>query len=151
MDLTKRQLLERLHHLLVASHQPLGQVVEVVSEEDAAKMDVYPCGHTGVIAFTGEYVLTGWEHSDLQAAARDAYRHLGERLKRQGFTRHMVYPMNFRSVILTRKLGAVPVGLDADGYVHYILTLEAFEKAAAEHLRREDPENGKKVQTTCSA
>lgn len=143
--MTKRELLERLHRLLVASHQPLGQVVEEVSEEDAAKMDVYPCGHTGVIAFTGEYVLTGWEHSDMQAAARDAYRHLGERLKAQGFTRHMVYPMNFRSVILTRKLGAVPLGVDADGYVHYILTLEAFEKAAAEHLHREASDHGQEV------
>lgn len=139
-------LLERLYDLLVASHGPLGQTVDrIVPEELTDEVEAYPCGQSGVIAFIGDYALTGWERADIPAAPRDAYRRLHDRLKVRGFTKHMVYPMNFRSVILTRKLGAVPVGVDADGYMHYILTLEAFEKAAAQHLHREVSDHGQEV------
>lgn len=142
----QRVLLDRLYELLVASHEPLGQKVDRIEEatlEDP--VEAYPCGQSGVIAFIGEYVLTGWDPSDMPAAPRDAYRHLHERLRRVGRTRHMVYPLNFRSVILTRKLGAVPIGKDDDGYVHYILTLEAFERSEARRMHREGSSNGQEV------
>ncbi len=144
MDTT--QLLDRRYDLLVASHSRLGQTIERIdpAAEDRP-IEAYPCGQSGVIAFIGDYVLTGWERSDIPAAPRDAYRRLHERLKARGFTYHMVYPLNARSVILTRKLGAKPTGVDADGYVHYILTLEAFEQAAAEHLHREASDHGQEV------
>ncbi len=132
------ELMERLHQLLAESHERFGQEIERLDAFTANQViEVYPCGPSGVIAFLGDYVLTGWPDSEIRAASRDAYRHLAKRLDERGFTRHMVHPLNFRSVKLTRKLGAVPQGYDADGYVHYILTRERFgrhgkEVAAAE-------------------
>ncbi len=133
--MNKVALLERLHALLQASAARFGQTVDRLDQDyDLASIDVYPCGKSGVIAFIGEYVLTGWEDADRHAAAWDAYQRLGERLASHGFTRHMVYPLNFPSVRLTRKLGAVPLGVDADGYMHYILTLDAFQRNQHLHL-----------------
>jgi hypothetical protein len=140
--------MDRLHRLLTDAHARFGQDVDRIDPDRCTlPIEAYPCGKTGVIAFVGDYALTGWEHHDIRAASRDAYRHLHQRLKARGFTRHMVFPLNFRSVILTRKLGAVPVGRDDNGYVHHHLTLEAFEKAAAQHLHREVSEHGQEVST----
>lgn len=126
--MNEAELLDRLHRLLVASHAPLGAEVDRITPETAdPDMEVYPCGSTGVIAFVGDYVLCGWEDNDLHAASAEAFRRLHQRLQERRYTLHMVQPRNFRSVKLTRKLGAVPIGVDEDGYVHYRLTLEGFE------------------------
>lgn len=132
--MTKVELLERLHRLMSEAHAPFGQAAGLLTPEQAANAIAMPCGETGVIAFIGEYVLTGWEDHDIRAASRDAYRHLGQWLRVHPYTRHMVYPLNFRSVRLTRKLGAKPIGVDADGWVHYVLTREDF--TAARRSRR---------------
>lgn len=99
--------------------------------------EVFRVGTAGVLAFFGDYALCGWPDADQRAASRDAYWVLRQRLDERGLTRHVVRPTNFRSVKLTRKLGARPIGVDPDGYVHYILTKERFgrhgkEVAAAE-------------------
>jgi hypothetical protein len=135
-----RALLERLYALLQEAHAHFGHSIARVDEFAARAVDdfeIYPVGPSGVLAFFGDYVLGGWPPDEQRAASRDAYAILLRRLDRRGFTRHMVHPMNFRSVRLTRKLGAKPIGVDADGYVHYILTRERFgrhgkEVAAAE-------------------
>lgn len=121
-------LLTRLHTLLQAAHMKFGHTVDPI---DAFTVDpdteVYPCGPSGVLAFIGEYVLAAWPDAEHRPASRAAYRLLEERLATRGLTRHMVHPLNFRSVIVTRKLGAKPLGVDNDGYVHYLLTRQAFE------------------------
>lgn len=99
--------------------------------------EVYRVGTAGVVAFFGDYALCGWPDEDQRPASRDAYWVLRRRLDERGMTRHMVHPANFRSVKLTTRLGARPIGVDPDGYIHYILTRERFgrhgkEVAAAE-------------------
>lgn len=129
-------LLERLRAHLQRSHARWGHEVERLPH--TADAVAYPCGHSGVLAFIGGYALCGWDPDD-RRAPRDAYRLLGERLRDHGPTRHMVYPLNLESVRLTRKLGAVPQGVDADGYVHYVLTYDGYKAAALKHLGRRCP------------
>ena len=133
-----RALMDRLHELLARSAARWGEAVDPIP----ASYDVaaYPVGRSGVLAFVEGYALCGWEPDD-RRAPRDAYRLLGERLRDHGPTRHMVYPLNLESVRLTRKLGAVPQGVDADGYVHYILTYAGYRAAAAKHLGRRCPQH----------
>jgi hypothetical protein len=127
------ELMERLHQLLAESHGRFGEEVARIEEFTGGwDIEVHACGPSGVIAFLGDYVLAAWPDSEQRAASRDAYRYLLKRLDERGFTRHMVHPMNFRSVKLTRKLGAKPQGYDADGYVHYILTRERFGRHGKE-------------------
>lgn len=126
--MTERQLLERLHELLAASAAQFGGSVDQIEAfADVPYLDVFPVGRSGVVAFMGDYVIGAWPDDEQRAASRDGYKLLYDRLQEKGFTRHMVDPRNFRSVKLTRKLGAKPLGYDADGFMHYILTLEAFE------------------------
>ena len=129
-------LMERLHELLSASAAKWGEAVDRIP----ASCDVvaHRVGRSGVLAFVEGYALCGWDPDD-RRAPRDAYRLLGERLRDYGPTRHMVYPLNLASVRLTRKLGAVPQGVDADGYVHYVLTYDGYRAAAAKHLGRRCP------------
>lgn len=121
----ERALLDRLHELLSESAARFGQTIDRIDEMHP-DLEVHRVGRTGVLAFVGDYVLTGWPDDEMRIAGRDAYKLLQARLDERGMTRHMVYPLNFRSVKLTRKLGAKPVGVDADGYVHYTLTREEF-------------------------
>lgn len=124
----ERTLLARLQHLLEGAHARFGQSIEPINEHTVpADFEVHPVGPSGVLAFLGDYVLAAWPDEEQRPAARDAYNLLWQRLRERGLTRHMVHPLNFRSVKLTRRLGAKPKGVDADGYVHYELTLEAFE------------------------
>lgn len=124
-----RALFERLHRLLEASHEPWGVEVGVLDPDTIdPDYEIHPCGQEGVLAFLGDYVLVAWPDQDARAAARDAHRLIGGRLEERGFTRHMVHWRNFRSVKVTRKLGAKPVGVDADGYIHYILNKERFRR-----------------------
>lgn len=130
--------MERLHQLLAESHGRFGEQIAKIDEFTGGwDTEVHPVGPSGVLAFLGDYVLAAWPDAEQRLASRDAYRVLLKRLDERGFTRHMVHPCNFRSVKLTRKLGAKPLGVDSDGYVHYILTRERFgrhgkEDAAAE-------------------
>jgi hypothetical protein len=149
--MTQRELLERLHVLLTKAHAKFGQEVDRLEDFEQLEIQAFSCGRTGVIAFIGEYVLTGWEDHDIRRASRDAYRHLGDWLKVHGFTRHMVYPRNFRSVILTRKLGAKPVGIDQDGYVHYLLTYDDFLRSEQARLHPSESRHGQEVPTAESA
>jgi hypothetical protein len=143
--MNRDELVARLHRILSDSHEKFGQDLgPLCPGADMSDLEIHPVGRTGAIAFVGDYVLVGWEDHDMRRASRDAWRCLYERLQKRGFTRHVVYPMNFRSVIQTRKLGAVPQGVDADGYVHYLLTLDAFLQApAARHCRGHS--NGQEV------
>lgn len=121
------QLLMRLYGMLAATHRKWQvdpeSFDEMVHREDAI---VYPVGQGGVLAFFGDYALCAWSMPDTHAASRDAFRLISARLKERGFTRHVVHPCNFRSVKLTRKMGALPEGVDADGFVHYRLDSERF-------------------------
>lgn len=123
----ERALLQRLYDLLSAAHAKFGSEIAPMDEFSVnPDFEIYPVGPSGVLAFLGDYVLTAWPDDEQRPASRDAYRLLGARLEERGFTLHMVHPLNFRSVKLTRKLGAKPTGVDADGYVHYILTRADF-------------------------
>ena len=125
----ERALLARLHELLSASAAQFGETVAPIDEFAInPDFEVYRAGPSGVVAFFGDYCLGAWPDEEMRAASREAYRILHQRLRERGMTRHMVNPRNFRSVKLTRKLGAKPVGYDADGYMHYTLTLQAFEE-----------------------
>lgn len=130
----------RLISLLNLTHQQLGldaePLVGLLGGEgtDVELHELSPCG---VMAFVGDYVLAAWPDDERAQAGRAGGRVMSERLKRRGFTRHMVHPLNFRSVRLTRKMGALPIGVDADGFVHYVLLSERYphhgqEVAAAE-------------------
>jgi hypothetical protein len=117
----------RLYGYLSAAHVGFGLPHEPLTNMlDFDDVEIHPLGRTGAIAFIGDYVLTAWPDDEMRACCRDAYRILGSRLEARGFTRHMVHPLNFPSVKLTRKLGAIPVGVDSDGFVHYILTKYRF-------------------------
>lgn len=118
----------RLISLLNVTHQQCGLDAEPLvgllgGRDDVEIHELSPCG---VLAFVGDYVLAAWPDDEIRTASRAAYRILSQRLQRRGFTRHMVHPANFRSVKLTRKMGAEPIGIDADGFVHYVLLTERF-------------------------
>lgn len=123
----ERALLDRLHDLLSQEAARRGDTVDRL-DDHAVDLEVCPVGQSGVIALINGYVIAGWPPAERRAAARDAYRILHQWLQERGVTKHMVHPLNFQSVIVTRKLGAKPIGVDRDGYVHYNLTLEAFEE-----------------------
>ncbi len=119
----------RLWGYLTAAHKkwdvdldPIKDLVHQHSED----VQYHLVGRTGVLAFIGDYVLAAWPDDERLAASRDVHRLTSQRLKERGFTLHMVYAMNLRSVKLTRKVGAVPIGVDADGFVHYRLDCANF-------------------------
>ena len=122
-------LLSWLQEHLEGSNTHIGDVIGSVESLD--DVEVHHLGGRGVLGFLGDYALCGWGKSDMPQAPQAAYRLLHDRLRRVGYTRHMVHPLNFSSVVLTRKLGAKPVGVDDDGFVHYVLTLEDFERSPA--------------------
>lgn len=128
------QLLERLHDLLRQEAAARGDTVDRLDDQ-AVDLEVVPMGRTGVMALINGYVLAAWPPEEQAVAAPMAFRQIHQWLLERGVTRHMIHPANFRSVKVTRRLGAKPVGYDRDGYMHYELTLKAFE----------DRHNGKEV------
>jgi hypothetical protein len=131
-------LAARLISMLNVTHQQFGLDPEPLAGllGGGHEVELHELSPAGVLAFVGDYVLAAWPDDEMPQASRVAHRLLSARLKARGFTRHMVHPRNFRSVKLTRKMGATPLGVDADGFVHYILRSERFphgqEVAAAE-------------------
>lgn len=121
-------LATRLIAQLNLTHAKFGVDVEplVGMLGDRDDVEIHQLSPLGVLAFIGDYVLVAWPDDEMELAGRRALRLLARRVKARGFTRHMVHPLNFRSVKLTRKLGAVPVGVDDEGFVHYILRAERF-------------------------
>lgn len=117
----------RLYGLLMAEHAKWGiepdSMAEMLQRDDC---EFHPVGQLGVVAFIGDYCLVAWPPGEHAAAARQALRVIGQRLRDRGFTLHMVYPLNFRSVKTTRKMGALPIGSDSDGFMHYRLDRERF-------------------------
>lgn len=130
----------RLHGLLTVTHRAYGLDAEpllgLLAYDDVELHEVSP---GGVLAFVNDYVLAAWPPDESRVAGRAAYRLIQARLRRRGFTRHMVHPLNFTSVKVTRKLGAVPIGVDDEGFVHYVLLTERF------------PHHGQEVATAESA
>lgn len=130
----------RLISMLNVAHRRCGVDAEpLVGMLGGGMQDVelHELSPAGVLAFVGDYVLAAWPDDEIRVASRAAFRLMSARLKARGYTRHMVHPLNFRSVKLTRKMGAIPHGVDADGFVHYVLLTERFphhgqEIAAAE-------------------
>lgn len=117
----------RLYGYLAATHAQWGVEMEPI-EEMLGRDDVelHALGQAGVLAFVGDYVLAAWPPDDQVRASRDCHRVLSKRLRERGFTLHMVYIKNSRSGRITRKIGALPLGIDADGFVHYRLDSERF-------------------------
>lgn len=117
----------RLHGLLVAAHKPFGLDPEpLTSLLQYDNVELYELSPAGVMAFVGDYVLGAWPDDEMREASRNGFRIVSRRLKERGFTLHMVYPLNFRSVKLTRKMGARPIGYDSEGFMHYKLLSENF-------------------------
>lgn len=123
--MSERALLERLYELLVDASNGFGEVVEPL-DELTADLEVYAVGDSGVAAFFGDYLLAGWPPAERIKATAKTYRLIAERLKERGLVRFMVHSGNFRSIIAVRRLGGLPHGVDKDGYIHYLLTREAF-------------------------
>lgn len=119
----------RLHGMLSAVHRQWGVdlPVDLMAAEEG---EYHPLADTGVLAFipgaSGIYVLAAWVPDEMARASLEAHRLLSAKLKQVGRTLHVVYPRNFASVKLTRKMGAVPLGVDPDGFVHYELLSERF-------------------------
>jgi hypothetical protein len=126
----------RLRGLLNAAHRFCGADVELMSDvmadlQRAALRDdaeIHQLSPTGVLAYFNGYVMAAWPPYEMRAASREAYRVMEHLLEAHGETLHMVHPLNFPSVKLTRKMGAEPIGVDKDGFVHYRLTREAFHQ-----------------------
>ena len=118
----------RLIAMLNVSHRSCGLDPEPLVGLLGGGQDVefHEVSPSGVVAFVGDYCLGAWPDDEIRIAAPAAHRVLSARLRERGFTRHMVHPLNFRSVKLTRKMGAEPIGVDADGFVHYVLRSERF-------------------------
>lgn len=133
--MNERQLLDRLHELLSIEAARRGDTIDRL-DEFAVDLEVYPVGQSGVIALINGYVIAAWPFRERRRASVEAYQILHQWLRERGVTKHMVHPLNGHSVIVTRKLGAKPIGVDRDGYMHYTLTLEAFE---ARHHGKEEP------------
>jgi predicted xylose isomerase-like sugar epimerase len=131
----ERQLLDRLHALLSEEAARRGDTIDRL-DENAVDLEVYPVGQSGVMALINGYVIAAWPRRERIRASVEAFQILHLWLRERGVTKHMVHPLNFPSVIVTRKLGAVPIGVDRDGFVHYNLTLEAFEER---HHGKEEP------------
>ena len=121
----EKALLERLHHLLVAAGQQWDEVVDPI-DEMLPDLEVYPVGKSGVAAFFGEYMLAAWPPAERVEATAKTYRLIAERLEERGLIRFMVHLRNVRSIIAVRRLGAKPLGVDDEGYIHYLLTQEGF-------------------------
>lgn len=143
---TEADLLVELYEGLVAAHAPLGLSVDPI---DTAQPDLeaHRCGYRGVLVFIGDYVLIVLPDKGDLAAGREVYRLLATRLEERGVIRHMVHPKNFASVKSTRRLGAKPVGYDADGYMHYVLTPATFRPFEKFRPHCEEPSNGQEVAT----
>lgn len=131
--MSPEQLLERLWQLLSAEAEARGDTVDRLVLDPGETVEAVECGQTGVLAFIRGYALCGWEDWDKRHAARDAYRALGVKLARDGFTLHMVHHRNVKSIILTRKLGAKFLGYDDNGYIHYRLTHDDYLAAQRRH------------------
>ena len=144
---TEQELLEDLHRQLVAAHEPLGVSVDPIGCFSQAQptTEVYRCGARGVLAFFGPYVVITLPDKGDLVASRRVYQLLAERLAETGQILHMVHPRNFPSVKSTRRLGARPLGYDADGYMHYELTPERFKPFEKFRPHPEDPDHGQEV------
>jgi hypothetical protein len=117
----------RLYGFLMAEHAQWGiepdSMTEMLGRDDC---EFHPVGQLGVVAFIGDYCLAAWPPWDQLSSCRAAYRVIGQRLRERGFTLHMIYPRNFRSVKVTRKMGALPLGVDSEGFMHYRLDRERY-------------------------
>jgi hypothetical protein len=121
----EKELLDRLYELLATSGLEHGEVVDPL-DEMLADLEVHAVGKSGVAAFFGDYLLAAWPPAERVEATAKTYRLIGERLEERGLIRFMVHLRNVRSIIATRRLGGRPLGVDKDGYIHYLLTREAF-------------------------
>jgi hypothetical protein len=150
---TEEALLADLHRQLVAAHQPLGLSVDEIDRFTAAGADfeVYRCGARGVLAFFGDYLVVTLPDKDDLVASRRVYQLIAERLAERGKILHMVHPRNFPSIKSTRRLGARPLGYDADGYMHYELTPGTFRPFEKFRPHPEDPDHGQEVAAAESA
>lgn len=125
--MTDRELLELIYRRLVQVHARWGVKIDPLDPDTMdPDYEVHQCGPDAALAFLGDYVLVALPDPPTPGSARKVVRLLRQRLLERGRTKHMVYPLNFPSVKATRKLGAVPVGHDSDGFVHYELTLARF-------------------------
>lgn len=127
----------RLWGYLRATHTALGVSCDSFDALiDASKdAELFALGSAGVAAFLGDYVYMAWPPDAKHVAVRAALRVLSDRLDSHGFVLHAVYPLNARSVVATRRLGAVPIGVDADGFVHYKLTRDGFRYGKAKSTK----------------
>lgn len=139
-----RALLEELHARLRASHDPIDVEVDRIGAFAAnPDWEIHRCGSVGVLAYFGDYLVVSLPEPRDIVANREVYRLIAKRLSERGLIRHMVHPRNFPSVKSTRRLGAVPTGYDADGYMHYELTPTTFKPY--ERFKPRGPADGQEV------
>lgn len=123
----------RLWAYLRCTHRALGVDCDTFDKLiDASRgAELHDLGGGAVAGFLNDYVYLAIPPDARHVATKAALRVLSNRLNTHGFVFHAVYPLNARSVIATRRLGAVPIGVDADGFVHYKLTQEGFRYGQA--------------------
>lgn len=139
----ERALLQRLHELLVDASARFGEEVDPIDPDTCPPdMEVYPVGRSGVVALIGGYLLAAWPPDERNEASPAAMRYIRGWLEARGQIRHMVFWRNAPSIIATRRLGAEPIGVDPDGYIHYITTLEDFNTRELGSIRAQNKRAG---------
>lgn len=131
----------RLWGYLSATHRRYCGIVEPESFDDLFEEDAefHAVGRWGVCAFSGEYLYCAFPYFDRVAATRATLPLIKARLQTHRRTLLAVHPLNFSSVRISRMLGAIPFGVDEDGFVHYELTPDRFRR------------HGQEKSTPCSA
>lgn len=137
-------LLDEMYQRLRETYEPLGLPLDRLDAFTIGDdWEVHRCGTAGILGFFGWYVIVVLPDPEDLPAGREVYRLLAKRLSERGLIKHMVHPRNFPSVKSTRRLGAVPTGYDADGYMHYELTPTTFKPY--ERFKPRGPADGQEV------
>lgn len=121
------ELAERLYQLVKAAHEecgaPVEERLEFFSDDD---WEFHPAGRSGVVAFRGDYYMVALAPGERSGSGREVLKILRQKLREVGKLRSTVYHRNWRSAMATKRLGAVLLGMDEDGFFHYELTKEGF-------------------------
>lgn len=124
---------QRMYLAMVTTCRELGIPpchLELIKTDRA---EFHELGDGSLLSFTetewGDVYVSLFLFSDaVPATGRRALKLLVQRLRR-GPVIGIIHPKNQPSAILATKLGAEPLGVDPDGFIHYKFTLERCKHA----------------------
>ena len=108
----------RLYGLLRASLAEHGCPLEPFDPFESG-WEAYALGEGSAIGFFEDQVFVAFGPEDGPGVRRQVLRMIRARQKAGIELRSAVYLLNWKSLAATRRLGGVPVGIDANGFVHY--------------------------------